>query len=1203
MIAAPSPVQPPIRSEVFGIERLRQHAESLAAAQPTADERAKGRRLLPRVRENGKVLLAGYRNIVEAVRQKSQITQAEEWLLDNFHVVDGQIREIRDHLPRSFYKLLPKIAEGHHLGGYPRVYGLAWAYVAHTDSRFDLETLQAFVRAHQRIRPLGIGELWAVAIHLRVALIENLRRLSELIIRARQARARADEVADRLLGLSDLPAERMDDVLGLLGSAPLDSAFAVQLVQRLRDQPASITPALDWLNRNLAAQGTSPDEVVSHAHQDQAAANITVRNIITSMRWLSSIDWPEFFEGVSLVDEVLRSVPGFAVMDFETRDTYRAQIEELSRRSKRSELEVAREAVRLAREATQENAGASSPTGPAGVEPIGSDEPGLFAVPNRPEEDPGYHLVSRGRWAFEKRLGYRIPLRVRIRRACGAHALEGYFAAIVVLTALVLSGPLFVTWSAAAGVPILILLGILALVPASDVAVALANRLVTAVVPPRSLSKLELAHGVPAELRTMVVVPTLLTSRADIEESVERLQVRFLANPAGHLHFALLTDWKDAPNEHMPGDEDLLSELADEIAHLNERYGSPPGGGERFMVLHRRRLWNEKEGKWIGWERKRGKLHELNRLLRGATDTTFIPINGKSPAVPDRVRYVITLDADTRLPRTTAYRLVGAMAHPLNRPRFDPERGRVVEGYAILQPRIVPSLPTGPGSTAFQRIVSGPGGVDPYAGAISDAYQDLFGEGSYTGKGIYDVDAFETALAGRVPENALLSHDLFEGIFARAGLVTDIDLFEEFPTNYEVAVRRSHRWVRGDWQLLPWILGHARDEAGLEQRTRIPAHGRWRMLDNLRRSLSAPSSFLLGVAAWTLPDVSPPLWTGLLIGCIAVPAFMPVLDGLIPRRQGFSKRARLRGTGSDIRVAALQVLLAITVLAHQARYMTDAVVRTLARLYVTKRNLLEWVAAAQVGYGADLRLRAFYLHLRWSVLLASGAGVLFVVLKPGAWPVAGPLVLLWVLSPVLTWRMSVPRKALEKLRLSPSERRSLRLRARRTWRFFETFVNEEEHFLPPDNFQEDPEPVVAHRTSPTNMGLYLLSTMSAHDFGWIGVVDMAHRLEATLETMTSLRRYHGHFVNWYDTRDLRPLDPVYISTVDSGNLAGHLIALSYGCRQLIGRPLLGPHVLDGIRDALQPVLDTVEKPTFRPRSETVTALQVREASQAMSSVL
>ena len=1203
MVAAPSLVQQPIRAEVFGIERLRQHAEGLAAAQPIADERARGRRLLPRVHQNGKLLLAGYRNIVEAVRQKNQITQAEEWLLDNFHVVDGQIREIRDHLPHSFYKVLPKIAEGYHLGGYPRVYGLAWAYVAHTDSRFDMETLQAFVGAYQRVQPLGIGELWAVAIVLRVALVENLRRLSESTIRARRTRARADDVADHLLGLSDQPAELMDDVLELLGAAPLDSAFAVQLVRRLRDQPASIMPALDWLNDKLAAQGTSANEVVSQAHQDQAAANITVQNIITSMRWMSSIDWTGFFEGVSLVDEVLRTVPGFAGMDFATRDKYRAQIEELSRGSKRSELEVAREAVRLSGEPAQENAGASSPTGPTEAEPIRPHQSGLVAIPHRPEEDPGYYLLTRGRLVLERRLGYRVPWRVRIRRAWRAHAVSAYLGAIGILTAFVLSGPLVVTWSAGAGLPILILLGILALVPASDIAVALVNRLVTALVPPSLLCKLELPQGVPAELRTMVVVPALLTSRADIEESVERLQAHFLSNPAGHIHFALLTDWKDAPHEHMPGDEDLLTELADGVGHLTERYGSPPGGGERFVLLHRRRLWNEKEGKWIGWERKRGKLHELNRLLRGATDTTFIPINGNMPEVPDGVRYVITLDADTQLPRTTAYRLVGAMAHPLNRPRFDAETGRVAEGYGILQPRIVPSLPTGPRSTPYQRIVSGPGGVDPYAGAISDVYQDLFDEGSYTGKGIYDVDAFEAALAGRVPENALLSHDLFEGVFARAGLVTDIDLFEEFPTNYEVAVRRRQRWVRGDWQLLPWILGHSCDASGRKQRTRIPAHARWKMLDNLRRSLSAPSLFLLGLAAWILPAVSPFLWTGLLLASIAIPAFMPVLDSLIPRGSGFSKRSHLRATGRDIQVAALQILLAIAVLSYRAWYMTDAIVRTIVRLYVTKRNLLEWVAAAQVGYGADLRLRAFYLHLRWSVLLASGAGVLFVILKPEAWPAAGPLVLLWVLSPVLTWRLSVPQRPEEKHRLSRSETRSLRLLARRTWRFFETFVNEEEHFLPPDNFQESPEPVIAHRTSPTNMGLYLLSTMAAYDFGWIGILDMVDRLEATLETMTSLRRFHGHFVNWYDTRDLRPLDPPYISTVDSGNLAGHLIALSQGCHQLVRRPVLEPQVLDGIRDALQPVLDTVESTAFQPQSETVTAFQLREALQVMSAAL
>ena len=1197
VIAAPSQVDEPIRAELFGIERLEQHAESLAAAQRTTERPTRGRKLLPRVRENGRVLLAAYRNIVEAVREKREITPAEEWLLDNFFVVDEQLREIRDHLPGGYYRLLPKIAEGH-LAGYPRVYGLAWAYVAHTDSRFDLKTLQPFVRAYQRIQPLTIGEIWAVAIHLRVALVENVRRLSEQIIRARQARAGADELADRLLGLSGRPAEHADDVLGRLDDAPLAGAFAVQLIQRLRDQDTSIMPALAWLNEKLSAQGTSANEVVAQEHQAQGAANVTVRNIITSMRWMSSIDWLDFFESVSLVDEVLRAAPGFAAMDFATRNEYRTQIELLSRRSRRSEIEVAREAMALAQNAARQNGNPRKDE----TEDL-EGEPGLPGVPERAEEDVGYYLVSSGRRAFERLVGFRVPLRIRLRRAIRALATAGYLGGIAVLTALLLSVPLFLTWSAGAGFWSLLLLGILGLVPASDVAVSLVNRLVPILVPPTLLPKLELAQGVPPELRTMVVVPTLATNRADIEEQLERLEVHYLANPEGHLHFALLTDWSDALSEHMPIDKALVAALADGIAQLNERYGSLPGGGERFLLLHRRRLWNEKEGKWIGWERKRGKLHELNRLLRGAEDTSFIPVDGRPPTVPQGVRYVITLDADTRLPKGTAYRLVGAMAHPLNRPRFDPRQGRVVQGYAILQPRITPSLPTGPGSTTYQRIVSGPGGVDPYAAAVSDVYQDLFEEGSFTGKGVYDVDAFKVALEGKVPENALLSHDLFEGIFARAGLVTDVDLFEEFPANYEVAARRNHRWVRGDWQLLPWILGQARDAAGRRQRARIPAHGRWKMVDNLRRSLAAPWLFSMAVAAWVLPAVPSLLWTGLFLGSVAVPAFIPVLDGLIPRRWGISKRNHFRAVSHDIYVALTQTLLAITMLAHQVWLMVDAVVRTLGRLYVTKRNLLEWVAAAQAGYGVDLRLRSFCQHLRWGVVLAVAAGTLFIVLKPGAWPVATPLVLLWVLSPVFAWWMSIPLKDPQEQILSPDETRPLRLVARRTWRFFETFVDDEQNALPPDNFQEDPESVEAHRTSPTNLGLYLLSTTVAHDFGWIGILDAAERLEATLETMTNLRRVRGHFFNWYDTRDLRPLDPMYVSTVDSGNLAGHLIALAQACRGLLHRPLLRPEILEGIGDALALLLESLEKAEHPQRTQTVTAEQLSEAAESLSDLL
>jgi cyclic beta-1,2-glucan synthetase len=1186
IVTSSSALEEPIRAELFGIERLEQHAESLAAAHRTTEKPLKRRNLLARVRENARVLLAGYRNIAETVMAKHEITPAAEWILDNFHVVDEQLREIRDHLPEGYYRLLPKITAGH-LAGCPRIYGLAWAYVAHTDSRFELETLQRFVRAYQRIQPLTIGELWAVAIHLRMALVENLRRLSQLIIRSRQERARADELADRLLGLSDRSVEHPDKVLSNLGDAPLARAFAVQLVQRLRGLDPSVTPVLAWLEQKLSVQGTSADEVVAQEHQAQAAANVTVRNIITSMRWMSSVDWPEFFESVSLVDEVLRTAPGFAAMDFKTRNEYRAGIELLSRGSRRSEIEVARQAVLLARSAGREDVLAQT----------------LPGVPERAEEDPGYYIVAAGRKAFERSLGVRVPLRIRLRRAYRAHAMTGYLGGIATLTAFLLSGLLFLTWTAGAASWSLVLMGILGLVPASGIAVSLVDRLVPFLVPAKLIPKLELTQGVPPELRTLVVVPTLLARQTDIEGQLKRLEVHYLANPEGHLHFALLTDWTDATNETMVGDEDLLAALAEGIADLNLRYGSPPGGGDRFLLLHRRRLWNDKEGKWIGWERKRGKLHELNRLLRGAGDTSFVPINGQSPKVPQGVRYVITLDADTRLPMGTARRLVGAMAHPLNRPRFDPRKGRVVEGYAILQPRLTPSLPTGPASTTYQRIISGPGGVDPYAAAVSDVYQDLFGEGSYTGKGIYDVDAFEEALKGKVPENTLLSHDLFEGSFARAGLATDVELFEEFPTNYEVAARRHHRWVRGDWQLLPWILSHARDASGRKQTAGIPLHGRWKMVDNLRRSLAAPSAFLVALAAWALTAVPPLLWTGLIVGSVVVPTAIPVLDGLVPRRWGISKRNHLHAVGYDIFVALSQTLLAIAMLAHQAWLMADAIVRTLGRLYVTKRKLLEWVTAAQVGSGADLRLRVFYWHLRWGVCLAAGAGLLFVALKPGAWPVATPFVLLWVLSPILAWRISLPPKIAKSQVLSPEEKRSLRLIARRTWRFFETFVNERNYGLPPDNFQEDPEPVEARRTSPTNLGLYLLSTMAARDFGWIGTLETVERLEATLETMRGLRRFRGHFLNWYDTQNLRPLEPTYVSTVDSGNLGGYLIALAQACREHMHRPVAGPEILEGTGDALQLLIDSMKGAEEFRRAQTASAVSLREAAEAMAAAL
>jgi cyclic beta-1,2-glucan synthetase len=1171
-------VPEPIREELWGVERLEQHGATLASTQSVRPGRPWDRRLAPRVRQNGRVLLASYRAIAESIREERAMTPAAEWLVDNFHLVEDQLREIREDLPGGFYRQLPKLASGPDRG-LPRVYALAYDFVAHTDSRFDDEALRRFVRAYQRLRPLTIGEIWAMAISLRVVLVENLRRLAERMVRARAVRAEAEALADRLLSAANQEAA-LAAARRRYGEGSLDVAFAVVLLGRLRDQDPAVTPALAWLDERLAEQGTTADEIVAVEHQRQAATNATVRNVITSMRVISAFDWAAFFESVSLVDQALAAHPGYLAAEFATRDCYRHAVEKLARGSRFSEVEVARQAAERAAAA-----------GAAAADP--SDRRG----------DPGYYLVAAGRAAFERDLGYRVPVRSWLRRAFLAGATPGYLGTIAVGTGLALALPLRLESGRGAGTLVLLWLGLLALVPASDLAIELINAWVSERFRPRLLPRLELRGGVPPGLRTLVAVPTLLTSAAEIEEQVARLEVHYLANTEEELRFALLSDWVDAPAETMPGDEELLAAARAGIARLNERHGPAAGGEPRFLLLHRRRAWNESEGCWLGWERKRGKLEELNRLLRGARDTSFL-LDGGAGGVPGSVRFVLTLDADTRLPREVARRLIGTLAHPLNRPRFDPRAGRVVEGYGILQPRVTPSLPTAGEGTLYQRIFSGPAGIDPYAAAVSDVYQDLFGEGSFTGKGIYDLDAFQAALAGKVPLNSLLSHDLFEGLFARCGLATDVELLEEFPGHYQAAAAREHRWARGDWQLLPWIFGGGRTRDGGRPRARIPVIGRFKMLDNLRRTLSSPAAWLLLLSAWTLPGASPGLWTGFWLATIACPSLLHLLYAAIPPRRGISKRSHLRAFTGDLALAVARVVLRAAFLADQAWRMGDAIVRTLARVYGTRRGLLEWVTAAQAKSGLSLEPRVFYRRMAGGLGLAALAALALAAVQAGhdGWAWAVPLLLLWVLAPAVAWRLSLPPVAAEAVPLPEAARLQLRLIARRTWRFFETLVGAEDHGLPPDNFQEVPRPTVAHRTSPTNLGLYLLSVVAARDFGWLGILDSVARIEESLRTMRELERFRGHFLNWYDTRAARPLEPGYVSTVDSGNLAGNLLVLAEDCRRLAERPLLGAQTLAGIGDAVALIRAAAPESAGR-RTQTVTRRHLDEALAAVTALL
>ena len=1179
---APWDSEKTIREELFSIERLERHAESLASAQRITVRPRSGRSLVARLRNNASVLLEAYRAIAKAVGDSRAITPAAEWLLDNYHLVEEQIRDIHDDLPPGYYRQLPKLAEGP-FAGYPRVFGVAWAFVAHTDSRFDPEMLRRFMRAYQSVQPLTIGELWAVAITLRIVLVENLRRGARRIVTSRAARQEADALADRFLGLNALPADAVARILKDYERAPLSEAFAVQLVQRLRDQDPRVTPALTWLEDRLAAQGTTADSIVRDEHQRQGATNVTVRNVITSMRLISGVDWPELVESVSLVDDVLRSGSDFAEMDFPTRNLYRSAIEALARGSKLTEIAIAHAALRATR-----------------------DSDGR-------ERDPGYHLIAGGRRAFERTIGFRPSIASLPGRFNAAIGIGGYIGAVILVAAAVLFVPLFMLAGVHIGAGWLGLLALLGLIPSIDAAMALVNRSITKGFGASILPGLELGDGVPAHLRTVVAVPILLTTQAALEAQIEQLEIHFLASPEGEFHFALVSDWIDAATETVEGDATLVEAAAAGIERLNQRHGPAPGG-QRFYLLHRRRVWNRGQNAWIGWERKRGKLHELNRLLRGATDTTFIgngaPPFAPPPAAPAGVRYVITLDADTRMPRETARRLVGKMAHPLNHPRFDASLRRIVEGYGVLQPRVTPSLPIGREGSLFQRIFSSMSGIDPYAAAVSDVYQDLFGDGSYTGKGIYDVDAFEAALDGRVPDGTLLSHDLFEGTFARAGLASDIEVVEEFPSRYDVAAARQHRWARGDWQLLSWILGRgdaaARDRSGSDQHRAgaLPPIGRWKMLDNLRRTLSAPASVAALIAGWMLPLQAAVVWTGFVVSTIGLSTLLPVISAIVPRRAGITARSHLRALATDIRLALSLTVLLLVFMAHQAWLMADAIGRTLFRLLVSHRHLLDWVTAAQQTVGPRLDLAGFYRHMSAGVAIGIVAAIIVWWFGTDAWPVAVPFVIAWIASPAIARWTSLSPLVAGHVAVEAGQAQALRLVARRTWRFFETFVTPTDHMLPPDNFQEDPKAIVAHRTSPTNLGLYLLAAVSARDFGWVGTTETVERLEATIATMGLLQRFRGHFYNWYDTRDLRPLDPRYISSVDSGNLAGHLIALANACREWIDRPLAAPlELIEGIGDGLSLTRQALDRLPDDRRTQTIPRSELDAALDALSGAL
>jgi cyclic beta-1,2-glucan synthetase len=1049
---------------------------------------------------------------------------------------------VRESLPGGYYRELPELARGP-LAGYPRVYELAITLISHSEGRVDLENVTGFVAAFQQVTPLTIGELWAVPAMLRLGLIENVRRMALRTAQRLDELEAADAEAARIARAAGEGPAALDLELDRFASnpPPLTPNFVSRFLQQLRVEGGAL-PAVVRLEQWIADEALSSEEATARATQRLALTQVVMANSITSLRAIGLMEWRAFVEGQSRIEAVLREDPSgfYSTMTFKTRDRYRHVVERIAKRSRRSEEAVARHAIELAR---------------AGLERSPKD-------PRRAHV--GYYLIDEGRAELERATGYRPSPGEAVDRWVRRHPNLVFVGGVWLTTAVALAAVLWLAGPLSRPAwPALLLL---ALLPAFDIAVNVVNQLVTAFLPPRPLPKLDLhENGVPPEYRTAVVIPTLFGSVDAVREALENLEVQFLANREAHLHFAVLSDFTDSATETREEDAAIVEAAVEGVKALNARY--PDAGPDAFYLFHRPRRWNPHEGVWMGWERKRGKLAEFNRFALGrGEEGAFSVIVGDVKPIKS-VRYVITLDSDTVLPPDAAPLLVGALAHPLNRAVYEPALGRVVRGYGILQPRVGVSLPSAHRSI-FAAIHSGHPGVDPYTTAVSDVYQDLYGEGSFTGKGVYDVEAFERATHGRFPENTLLSHDLIEGNYARAGLATDVIVYDDYPTHYLSYTRRKHRWIRGDWQLLPWLTPRVPGPEGREP-NRLSLLSRWKIIDNLRRSTVELAQLAFLVGGWTLLPGSLLRWTLLGIGAIAAPWIVSFLLALFRPPLDKSWRAYYAAVGRDAMTSIQQVALAIVFLPHQAWVSADAIVRTLWRMAVSRRRLLEWRTASQTERAMESSFRAVWRGM-WPAVVVAGvvaAAVAWrVIAGPGtlvpAWQLAVavlPLILAWMASPIVAYALGAPAVRREQRLPSESRRQALRY-ALLHWRFFDRFVGTESNWLAPDNFQEDPKPVVAMRTSPTNIGLQLLATASAWDLGFITLDDMARRLELAFRALERMRRFHGHFYNWYDLLDLSVLEPAYISTVDSGNLAGHLIALRQACLSLADEPVFDARI-------------------------------------------
>ncbi len=1151
----------PLRAEIYTEEQLDQHAKTLAGKHVLITT-APSEHLLKRLAENESILLEVHSNLTEKVKEDSRITPAGEWLLDNFYLIEEQIYTAKKHLPKGYSKGLPQLAKGVS-AGLPRVYDIAVEIISHSDGHVNLKSLSRFVTAYQKIHYLNLGELWAIPIMLRLALLENLRRLSIQIAIDMTNKSLANSWADEMINVAEKNPKNLVLVIADMARSkpPIASSFVAELTRRLQEKGSSLVLAMSWLEQTLSENGLTSHEFIQQENQKQAADQVSISNSISSLRFLSTTDWREFVEQTSIMEKTLRKDPAgiYANMDFHTRDYYRHIVENIAKKSDHSEQAVAELIVKVAKEAASDAA----------------DQRTMHI---------GCYLKGKGLNKIEKLTKVRLSVKEKGKRLINIIPFFAYAGAIILLTTLLCwilvrkaYGEGFQNWE-------LVTISIVGLIATSQLGLSLINWIITVSARPDLLPRMDFSNGIPDAYRTMVVIPTILNSVADTDPLVEALEVRFLANRDANVFFALLTDFKDAKEKELPEDDAILRHARDKITSLNKKYNHEKN--DIFFIFHRPRQWNAREKTWMGFERKRGKLGDLNALISGEGKDCFSMIVGEEK-VYTSIRYVITLDTDTQLPRDVAWKMTATMAHPLNQPVYSEKKRRVAEGYTILQPRISNSLAIG-SSSFYARMHGNEPGTDPYTRATSDVYQDLFEEGSFIGKGIYDVQAFERVLKDRLPLNRILSHDLLEGSYARAGLITDVQLYEEYPSSYLADMKRRHRWIRGDWQIATWALPIVPALNKKVQVNPLSALSKWKIFDNLRRSLVPIALLSLLLFGWTVSS-HPFFWSATVVAIIFLPGAISFVWNLFKKPTDEIFVQHLIYTTRSFRDILFQQVIYFIFLPFEAYHTCGAIWRTLWRIYISRKNLLQWNPYSNDRVEQKTIVGAYQV-MWFSPFLAGVVFILLSVYSPITLAKVSPVLLIWIAAPFIAWFISKPLSE-KRIEISAGQTIYLRTLARKIWAFFETYTVQEENWLPPDNYQEEPVERIAHRTSPTNIGLSLLANLTAYDFGYITAGELTSLTSNTIGTLQRMEKYRGHLYNWYDTQTLMPLSPRYISTVDSGNLMGHLITLKEGLLTVAHKKIVTENMFEGLLDEVRILSEKVKNPQVKKFQQQLTQSQ------------